>query len=268
LSDSSLTQSAIATSAGAGQERIYDVRSGYDLVAESYDSSPWRRFWKENEFPILKKIMLKYVKTYSPRTYIDVGCGTGYVLDQFSQHFSEFIGLDISPKMAEIASDRVGAAHIKVIDAMEYPHQDGRYDAVTATRVMSHINDPFAFLRKIYLMMEDQSVFILSDIHPEHKYGFTRMEIGNKQISIETYKHRIYIILQSLETLGFSEFYIREYFKQNLGEVDKYGLRSVRDTNGPIFYIIIAKKGELMKPSMRSYLRMRLGFTRFGPAVE
>lgn len=266
-SDSSLTRSAIATSSAVGQERIYDARSGYDLVAESYDSSPWRRFWKENEFPILKKIMLKYVRTYSPQSYIDVGCGTGYLLDHFGKYFTKFIGLDISPGMAAIASQKVGASHIKIMDALEYPQQGGRYDVATATRVMSHVDNPYDFLKKVYEMMGDQSVFILSDVHPEHAYGFTRIEIDSKQISIETYKHKITIILQSLETLGFSEIYIREYIKNNLLGVEKYGLRSLNSATGPIFYIIVAKKGEIMKPNMRTYLRLRLGFTRFGPAV-
>lgn len=267
-SDSSLTQLAIGIKAASSPVRIYDARSGYDLVAESYDSSPWRRFWKENEFPILKKIVLKYIGSYSPRTYLDVGCGTGYLLSQFGKYFTNFRGLDISPKMAEIAQQKVGAENVLIMDALEYSEADGYYDVATATRVMSHVDNPLKFMRKIYNFCSPQSLFILSDVHPDHGYGFTRIEVGREQISIETYKHRISSVLQSLETVGFSEIYVREYFRENLPGIEKYGLRSLNSAYGPIFYVIVAKKGKLLRPSMRSYLRFILGFTRIGPAVS
>lgn len=267
LSESSLTQPTIGTDAPSSPVRIYDARSGYDLVAESYDSSPWRRFWKENEFPILKKILLKYLGSYSPQTYIDVGCGTGYLLSQFGKYFTSFCGLDISPKMAAIAQKKVGSESVLVVDALDYSGPDNCYDVATATRVMSHVENPLKFVKKIFRLCSPQALCVISDIHPEHSYGYTRMEIGREQISIETYKHKIAIILQSLETVGFTEIYVREYFRQNLFRVEKYGLRSLNSTSSPIFYIIVAKKGESLRPNMRAYLKKGLGFTRFGPII-
>jgi len=72
---------------------------------------------------------------------LDYGCGVGRVLRPMSNYFDKVIGLDIAPKMVEIASRNVPKGIVKLIDQSNISdvHCDSPFGFVHSTLVLQHV---------------------------------------------------------------------------------------------------------------------------------
>lgn len=97
---------------------------------------------------------------------LDVGCGTGPVIELLSKKYPEkhFVGLDITPAMIEVAqSKRLPNAEFIVGDAENLPFGDGGFDAVLCANSFHHYPNPGAFLREAYRVLRPGGKLILRD---------------------------------------------------------------------------------------------------------
>lgn len=77
--------------------------------------------------------MLAELETDPFDSLLDVGCGTGPVVELLAKKYPEkhFIGLDITPAMIEVAQSKgLSNAEFVVGDAENLPFGDGHFDAV------------------------------------------------------------------------------------------------------------------------------------------
>lgn len=75
-------------------------------------------------------------------SYLDLGCGTGRLLEMITPAFHFSTGLDFSRRMIEIAKKRINGKSKFVccsIDEMEF--EEGSFDYVTCTGVLHHLNN-------------------------------------------------------------------------------------------------------------------------------
>ena len=74
-------------------------------------------------------------------TVLDIGCGTGPLLEQIVRQGSKAIGVDSSQGVLEAARQRVpqGAFHLGSVT--EVPLPDGSVDAATLIEVVEHLDD-------------------------------------------------------------------------------------------------------------------------------
>lgn len=97
---------------------------------------------------------------------LDVGCGTGPVIELLSKKYPEkhFVGLDITPAMIEVAqSKRLSNAEFIVGDAENLPFGDGSFDAVLCANSFHHYPNPGAFLREAHRVLRPGGKLILRD---------------------------------------------------------------------------------------------------------
>ena len=97
---------------------------------------------------------------------LDVGCGTGPVIELLSKKYPEkhFVGLDITPAMIEVAqSKRLPNAEFIVGDAENLPFGDGGFDAVLCANSFHHYPNPGAFLREAHRVLRPGGKLILRD---------------------------------------------------------------------------------------------------------
>ena len=73
------------------------------------------------------------------RDILEVGCGTGLILDRVTQFSKSTIGLDLSPGMLEVAKRR----GLDVVEgsARALPFQDNSFDVIYSFKVLAHIPD-------------------------------------------------------------------------------------------------------------------------------
>ena len=110
--------------------------------------------------------MLAELERDSFDSVLDVGCGTGPVIELLSKKYPEkhFVGLDITPAMIEVAqSKKLPNAEFIVGDAENLPFGDGGFDAVLCANSFHHYPNPGAFLREAHRVLRPGGKLILRD---------------------------------------------------------------------------------------------------------
>jgi ubiquinone/menaquinone biosynthesis C-methylase UbiE len=129
---------------------------------------------------------------------LDVGCGTGALLDQLQACSAEVWGLDISYEALQYCALR-GHKHLIRADAAHVPFPSAAFDVVTAIGVIEHLEDDQAFLLEIKRLLKPDGSFILltssfpclwsmHDTANEHKRRYYRRQLEQKinRIGFET----------------------------------------------------------------------------------
>ena len=110
--------------------------------------------------------MLAELERDSFDTVLDVGCGTGPVIELLSKKYpgKHFVGLDITPAMIEVAQlKKLPNAEFIVGDAENLPFGDGNFDAVLCANSFHHYPNPGAFLREAHRVLRPGGKLILRD---------------------------------------------------------------------------------------------------------
>lgn len=95
------------------------------------------------------------------RRILDVGCGAGLFAQKLRQNISnvEIIGVEINPDIAELAK-----AHYDQV--LTQPVQDvgfnTHFDLINCGDVLEHLEDPWAVLKKLCTLLNDQGYLVLS----------------------------------------------------------------------------------------------------------
>jgi Methyltransferase domain len=98
---------------------------------------------------------------HTPRTICEVGCGAGEILRQLDVHFAakqpvELVGYDVSPRAIALARERESQRLSFVLG--DIGSDERHFDLLLVIDVVEHIEDHFAFLRRIR-MKADYFVF-------------------------------------------------------------------------------------------------------------
>ena len=119
-----------------------EIAAGYDQIADKLAMSP--KFYR-----LCRRLLAP--KLVPDSVLLDVGCGQGRLLAEFRAALppAELHGLDISPKLIEIAQRNVSGGHFTTGDAENLTYPDGKFDAVVMTEVLEHLGQPVTALRGV-----------------------------------------------------------------------------------------------------------------------
>lgn len=129
--------------------RADDVRRSYARWAGHYDFT-FALFGRK----YIKKVVNRLNDEIHGNQVLDVGCGTGLSLPYFRLDLN-VTGIDISDDMLARAKQRArrkklqNIAALHVMDAANMQFEDGQFDSVLATFVMSVVPDPAQVLAEI-----------------------------------------------------------------------------------------------------------------------
>ena len=101
----------------------------------------------------------------SPRV-LDIGCGTGFLLERLAERGFSGVGIDLSPESVEHARRRlaeIGADdRLTAVVGSAYEPPAGPYDLIALTDVLEHLEDPRACLAALRAQMAPGALLVIS----------------------------------------------------------------------------------------------------------
>lgn len=122
----------------------------------------------------LKSQYLNYIKELNPQNVLDIGCGKGDFIEELNRLNIDSIGVDLSPKMVEIANSK-GLDNIFVKSIYQI---DREFEVIVAIGdVLNYLdsNELKKFLKRVQTLLKSGGYF-LADINSY--FGFSEVADG------------------------------------------------------------------------------------------
>jgi len=119
---------------------------------------------------------------------VDLGTGTGRVLEVFSARVSRGTGIDSSREMLNVARANLGArgignCQVRLGDLYDVPLETGCADVVTLHHVLHFLDDPAAAIRESARLLRPHGRLLVVDFAP-HALEFLRTEHAHRRLGL------------------------------------------------------------------------------------
>ena len=161
------------------------IKNIYDKVANEYDSK-----YQDDIHLVEDAINSIYLKSFIPSKVLDVGCGTGHVIELGGFNPWEYFGIDISSSMVKLAEDKYPDHEFVVGDITEGIF--GKYDLILAVYGQINHIGLFAWADILKANLEDEGDF----------YAVIYADTNNPDICYEEGNHKIFTELQIDEVMS------------------------------------------------------------------
>jgi ubiquinone/menaquinone biosynthesis C-methylase UbiE len=138
-------------------------RTAFDGQAADYDTKPYGQHARW-----LQPDVLAELRALAPRAVLDVGCGTGALLEAFLEEAGgvEAYGIDLSQEMLAVARRRLGdRAKLEVADAEALPLHDDAVDVAMCVDSFHHYPRPEVALAEMRRVTRAGGTVIVADWH-------------------------------------------------------------------------------------------------------
>lgn len=147
---------------------------------------------------------------------LEVGCGTGLLLQRAAQRAQHAVGIDISPGMLQLAVDR-GLDAVQA-DATALPFEDESFDLVYSFKVLAHVQDIQKALEEISRVTRRGGHMVLEFYNPWSVRYLAKRLGGPQKISRKTNEGAVY-------TRWDNALDLERRLPQNVRVVDFAGVR-------------------------------------------
>jgi ubiquinone/menaquinone biosynthesis C-methylase UbiE len=165
-------------------QRLAQVKAERDIQAQRYFSENSARWHLVRSLYVNEDQVEQALATLLPpgsyTSLLDVGTGTGRVLELLGSSAEKAVGIDLSNHMLSIARaniDRAGLAHCQVRKADMYnmPLPAESFDALTMHMVLHYADQPQRVLQEAARVMRPGGRIVVVDFAP-HQAEFLRLE--------------------------------------------------------------------------------------------
>jgi SAM-dependent methyltransferase len=190
-SDLTRTLAALAGEHPADRARLAQVRQARAARAAAYfkaNAAEWERIRslhapeKEVEAAILARLPSRI------ENLLDIGTGTGRMLELLAPRAARATGIDVSPEMLAIARDRLAAianaanVQVRLGDLYRLPFADNAgFDAVLFHQVLHYLDDPGVAVTEAARVMAAGSYLLIADFAP-HGLEFLRDDDAHRRL--------------------------------------------------------------------------------------
>lgn len=131
----------------------------FNCIAKYYDCKILK-----NWLIRIQKRTLKFVNPRKNSSILDVGCGTGSLLDLFDDKFKLY-GTDISIEMLKIARKKLGKkAKFKLISVEKLDYKN-KFDYIFSTEAFHHFTDHNTAMRNFYNALKNNGTLVIVDLN-------------------------------------------------------------------------------------------------------
>lgn len=135
----------------------------FDNQAKIYDETNTAYYSK---YPKIScKDVAQRLKYSEYQSLLDIGCGTGYLIDMLQkQKSADYYGLDLSPEMLKVAKYKLSGS-VELIEGYSdsLPYKDSSFDVVTCIQSFHHYPKPEKAMAEAYRVLKPGGLYIISD---------------------------------------------------------------------------------------------------------
>ena len=147
----------------ANKADIYKERSKkyFDKISDKYFDT-----WDGKYSSGIYEELIKVIRLHSFQSVLDVGCGTGTLLEMIIREFDDIraAGLDISEKMIEKAEELLGdQVQLIVGDSENLPWHDSSFDLLICNSSFHHYPKPANVLGEMKRVLKPDGRLVISD---------------------------------------------------------------------------------------------------------
>jgi len=136
------------------------IKDYYDDYGTWYDQERGSKYYS-----LINALEIDLVKKYAMnKQVLEVGCGTGIILDEVSKFAGKAAGIDLSDGMLEKA--RKKGLDVRQADATKIPFEDASFDLVYSFKVLPHVLNIRAALLELERVVRDDGILILEFYNP------------------------------------------------------------------------------------------------------
>ena len=181
-----------------------------------YNKSP--HFRKENQENV--KNVLKNLVNRSPckenSRLLDMGCGTGFIINLAKDLVAQIDGIDITKDMMNQIDLSSGNIKLHLGQVEKMPFEDEEFDIATAYSFMDHLLDYRLALREAYRVLKPGGVFY-SGLNPNRSFSLM-LESIEKKYGNQNLPHAI---SREIKGMLHNGAYYREEFGLNEDDITK-----------------------------------------------
>ncbi len=187
--------------------RLAEVRKNRRAAAESYfreNAAEWdslRSLHIDEEK--VEERMLSFTTGARDQSIIDIGTGTGRILELFGRRMARGVGFDLSHEMLSLARTRMDEAGLTTCqvrhgDMYQLPIEDESFDIATLHLVLHYADDPGAVIHEAARVMATNAQLIIVDYAP-HELEELRNQHAHRRLGFSDSKVRELLFAAGLE---------------------------------------------------------------------
>ncbi|MDZ7823684.1 MAG: metalloregulator ArsR/SmtB family transcription factor [Ahrensia sp.] len=175
------------------KERLDDVKKARRAAAADYfakNAASWDKIRSHHVADSDVEDALVSILGKGPfNAMLDIGTGTGRMLELFAPHYRSAVGIDASREMLGIARANLEASSIsncevRLGDVYNMPVERNAYDLVVIHQVLHFLDDPAAALREAARALAPSGKLAIIDFAP-HEKEFLRAEHQHQRLGFE-----------------------------------------------------------------------------------
>jgi ubiquinone/menaquinone biosynthesis C-methylase UbiE len=188
-----------------------NVREAYNIWADQYDTN-------QNKTRDLEAVSLR--ETLMPLNFdscLEIGCGTGKNTNFLTTKTKQVTAIDFSEEMLvkarqKVQSDKVIFHQFDI--TTEWTFTNARFDLVTFSLVLEHIEDIGDIFRKVAMVSAPGGYVYVGELHPFRQYAGAkaRFDTQKGEQIVNCYNHHVSDFTLAAENQGFEIVRIGEYF--------------------------------------------------------
>lgn len=174
-------------------------------MVESYNTEP--HFRPENQAKV-KEVLKQLQSETHGKTLLDMGCGTGFIINLARDMFDEIHGVDITPAMLS-KIDLVGG-HITLhnVPAEDLPFPKESFDVVTAYAFLHHLEDYTKVVKEAFRVLKVGG-FLYIDLEPNKLFWVTMQQLEQGRKKNVPYSP---VVEKEIESVLHTDEYVQTHF--------------------------------------------------------
>ena len=130
--------------------------------------------------------LIEIIDAVQPRDLLDIGTGTGRILEILGPRVGQALGIDMSREMLAVARvnlERAGAANgtVRLGDMYQLPLPDASFDAVVIHQVLHYADRPAMAIAEAARVLRPNGVLVVVDFAP-HQLEYLRDEHAHRRL--------------------------------------------------------------------------------------